>query len=105
VNPDGIKAQMESGVVFGLTAALYGEITFENGRVKQGNFHEYPALRMNEMPEVEAHDRPQRRQDGRRRRNRRAPDRARGLQRDLRRDGQANSTIADSRGRVENRLG
>jgi isoquinoline 1-oxidoreductase beta subunit len=55
VNPDGIRAQMESGIVFGLTAALYGEITFERGRVKQRNFHDYPMLRMNEMPLVETH--------------------------------------------------
>jgi isoquinoline 1-oxidoreductase beta subunit len=55
VNPDTVRAQMESGVVFGLTAALYGEISFEKGRVKQRNFHDYPMLRMNEMPEVEAH--------------------------------------------------
>jgi isoquinoline 1-oxidoreductase beta subunit len=55
VNPDTVRAQMESGAVFALTAALYGEITFEKGRVKQRNFHDYPMLRMNEMPEVEAH--------------------------------------------------
>jgi isoquinoline 1-oxidoreductase beta subunit len=55
VNPDTIQAQLHSGAVFGLTAALYGEITFENGRVKQRNFHDYPMLRMHEMPEVEAH--------------------------------------------------
>jgi isoquinoline 1-oxidoreductase beta subunit len=55
VNPDGVRAQMESGIVFGLSAALYGRITFENGRVRQGNFHDYPILRMNEMPAVEAH--------------------------------------------------
>jgi isoquinoline 1-oxidoreductase beta subunit len=55
VNPDGVRAQMESGIVFGLTAALYSEITFEKGRVKQRNFHDYPVLRMNEMPEVEVH--------------------------------------------------
>jgi isoquinoline 1-oxidoreductase beta subunit len=55
VNPDIVRAQMESGIVFGLTAALYGEITFENGRVKQRNFHDYPMLRMNEMPSVEVH--------------------------------------------------
>jgi isoquinoline 1-oxidoreductase beta subunit len=55
VNPDTIKAQLEGGAVFGLTAALYGEITFEKGRVKQRNFHDYPMLRMHEMPEVEAH--------------------------------------------------
>jgi isoquinoline 1-oxidoreductase beta subunit len=55
VNPDTVRAQMESGIVFGLTAALYGEISFEKGRVKQRNFHDYPMLRMNEMPAVEAH--------------------------------------------------
>jgi isoquinoline 1-oxidoreductase beta subunit len=55
VNPDTIRAQMEGGIVFGLTAALYGEITFEKGRVKQRNFHDYPMLRMNEMPDVETH--------------------------------------------------
>jgi isoquinoline 1-oxidoreductase beta subunit len=55
VNPDTIRAQMEGGIVFGLTAALYGQITFENGRVQQGNFHDYPLLRMNDMPVVEAH--------------------------------------------------
>jgi isoquinoline 1-oxidoreductase beta subunit len=55
VNPDTIHAQMEGGIVFGLTAALYGEITFEKGRVKQRNFHDYPMLRMNEMPVVETH--------------------------------------------------
>jgi len=55
VNPDTIHAQMEGGVVFGLTAALYGEITFEKGRVKQRNFHDYPMLRMHEMPVVETH--------------------------------------------------
>jgi isoquinoline 1-oxidoreductase beta subunit len=46
---------MQSAIVFGLTAALYGEITFEKGRVKQSNFHDYPMLRMNEMPEVAVH--------------------------------------------------
>ena len=55
VNPDTIKAQMEGCVVFGLTAALYGEITFEKGRVVQGNFHDYKMVRMNEMPVVEVH--------------------------------------------------
>jgi isoquinoline 1-oxidoreductase beta subunit len=55
VNPDTIRAQMEGGAVFGLTAALYGEISFEKGRVRQRNFHDYPMVRMNEAPEVEAH--------------------------------------------------
>jgi isoquinoline 1-oxidoreductase subunit beta len=55
VNPDTIKAQVEGGIVFGLTAALYGEISFEKGRVKQRNFHDYRMLRMNEMPAVDVH--------------------------------------------------
>ena len=50
VNPDGVKAQMESGIIFGLTMALYGEITFENGQVQQSNFHNYPMMRMNDSP-------------------------------------------------------
>ena len=53
VNPDGLAAQMESGIVYGLSAALYGEISLEKGRVKQSNFHDYPMLRIDEMPEVE----------------------------------------------------
>ena len=46
---------MEGCVVFGLTAALYGEITFDKGRVIQSNFHDYRMVRMNEMPVVEVH--------------------------------------------------
>jgi isoquinoline 1-oxidoreductase beta subunit len=55
INPAGVKAQMESAIVYGLSAALYGQITFKNGRVEQSNFHDYPVLRMNEMPKVEVH--------------------------------------------------
>jgi isoquinoline 1-oxidoreductase subunit beta len=55
VNPDTIAAQMESGIVYGLTAALKGQITIKNGRVEQSNFHDYPLLRIDEMPEVEVH--------------------------------------------------
>ncbi len=55
VSPDAIEAQMEGGIVFGLTAALYGAITIEKGRVVQSNFHDYPMLRMNEMPVVETY--------------------------------------------------
>jgi isoquinoline 1-oxidoreductase beta subunit len=55
VNPDGVKAQMESAVVYALTAALYGEITIENGAAKQSNFNDYPMLRMRDMPEIEVH--------------------------------------------------
>jgi isoquinoline 1-oxidoreductase beta subunit len=53
VNPDIVKAQVEGGIIFGLTAVLYGEITIENGRVKQSNFHNYPMLTLKETPEVE----------------------------------------------------
>lgn len=53
VNPDTVRAQMESGIVFGLSAALYGEITFKDGRVQQSNFHDYPILRMDAMPKIE----------------------------------------------------
>jgi isoquinoline 1-oxidoreductase beta subunit len=55
VNPEIVKAQMESGIVFGLSAALHGAITFKNGRVEQSNFNDYPILRMYEMPEVQVH--------------------------------------------------
>ncbi|GAB3921801.1 xanthine dehydrogenase family protein molybdopterin-binding subunit [Larkinella terrae] len=55
VNPDGVRAQMESGIVYGLTAALYGEISLRNGQVQQRNFHDYRMLRINEMPIVEVH--------------------------------------------------
>jgi isoquinoline 1-oxidoreductase beta subunit len=53
VNPDTVRAQMESGIVFGLSAALYGKITFKDGRVEQSNFHDYPILRMSAMPRIE----------------------------------------------------
>jgi isoquinoline 1-oxidoreductase beta subunit len=52
VNPDTVVAQMQSGIVFGLTAALYGEITLESGRVQQSNFHDYPLLRISEAPQI-----------------------------------------------------
>jgi len=55
VNPDIVAAQSESAVVFGLSAALYGNITIENGAVVQGNFDTSPVLRINEMPAVEVH--------------------------------------------------
>lgn len=55
VNPDTVVAQIESGVVFGLTAALWDEITFANGRVQQSNFGDYRMMRINETPEIEVH--------------------------------------------------
>ena len=55
VNPDNIAAQMEGGIVFGLTAALKAEATVKNGRIQQSNFHDYPLLQMEEMPVVEVY--------------------------------------------------
>jgi isoquinoline 1-oxidoreductase beta subunit len=55
VNPLTVAEQMESAVVYGLTAALYGQITIENGRVVEGNFDDYQMLRLDAMPEVETH--------------------------------------------------
>ena len=64
VNPDIIAAQMESGIVFGLSAALYGAITLKEGRVEQSNFDDYPLLRISEMPRVEVHIVPSREEPG-----------------------------------------
>jgi isoquinoline 1-oxidoreductase beta subunit len=55
VNPDTIIAQLQGGHVFGLTAALYGEITLEKGRVQQSNFHDYRMLRIDEIPPIDIH--------------------------------------------------
>ena len=55
VNPDTIVAQMQGGLIFGLTAALYGEITLKNGRVEQSNFHDYQMLRINQVPPIDVH--------------------------------------------------
>ncbi len=55
VNPDIVKAQMESGIVFGITGALWGEVTIKNGRVEQHNFSDYRVLRMSETPAIEVH--------------------------------------------------
>ena len=55
VNPDTVMAQLEGGLIFGLTAALYGEITIEKGRVQQSNFHDYRMLRIDQAPKIEVH--------------------------------------------------
>jgi isoquinoline 1-oxidoreductase beta subunit len=55
VNPDTIRAQLEGGLIFGLTAALYGEITIDKGRVQQSNFNDYRMLRIDQVPKIEIH--------------------------------------------------
>jgi isoquinoline 1-oxidoreductase beta subunit len=55
VNPDMVRAQMESGIIFGLSAALYGEITLKNGQVVQSNYHDYQIVRLPETPKIEVH--------------------------------------------------
>ena len=55
INPDVIRAQMDGGLGFGLSAALFDAIDLEDGRVVQSNFHDYRQLRINEMPKVEIH--------------------------------------------------
>jgi isoquinoline 1-oxidoreductase beta subunit len=55
VSPDTVVAQLQGGLIFGLTAALYGEITIENGRVLQSNFNDYRMLRLDQVPDIEVH--------------------------------------------------
>ena len=55
VSPDGMSAQIESGIIYGLSAALYGDISIENGAVKQSNFHDYDAVRMHDAPVIQTH--------------------------------------------------
>jgi len=55
VNPDTVRAQIQSAIIFGISGALYGEITFKDGRVEQSNFHDFKALRMNETPLIDIH--------------------------------------------------
>jgi isoquinoline 1-oxidoreductase beta subunit len=55
VNPDGAKGQVESAIVFGLSSALYGEVTLEKGRPQQTNLHQYPLLRIDRCPPIDVH--------------------------------------------------
>jgi isoquinoline 1-oxidoreductase subunit beta len=55
INPDTIVAQLQGGLIFGLTAALWGEITIERGRVRQSNFNNYRMLRIDEVPKIDIH--------------------------------------------------
>lgn len=64
VNPDTVRAQVEGGIVYGLTAALKGRISIEAGKVKESNFHDYPMLRMDEMPVIDVHIIPSRFEPG-----------------------------------------
>lgn len=64
VNPDTVRAQMDSAIVFGLTATLKSSITIQNGRVKQANFHDFSLLRIDEMPQIETHIAPSREDPG-----------------------------------------
>ena len=53
VNPDTVEAQIQSSIIFGLSAALWGEITLDKGRVQQTNFHNYRIMRTNEVPQID----------------------------------------------------
>jgi isoquinoline 1-oxidoreductase beta subunit len=64
INPLGVGAQMESAIVYGLSAALHSELTIKDGRVQESNFHDYQVLRMHEMPKVEVHIVPSREKSG-----------------------------------------
>ena len=55
VNPDQVRAQIEGGLIFGMTAALHGEVTVAGGRIEQGNFHDYRMVRIDEAPLIEVH--------------------------------------------------
>ena len=95
VNPDTIVAQLQGGLIFGLTAALYGEITIEKGRVQQSNFNDYRMLRIDQVPPIEVHLIAERRSARRHRRDRHDRRSARLAQRDLRRDRRAAAPPAD----------
>ena len=55
VNPDTVRAQIQGAIIFGITAALYGEVTLKDGRVEQANFDTYQMVRMNEAPTIDVH--------------------------------------------------
>jgi isoquinoline 1-oxidoreductase beta subunit len=55
INPDQVKAQMESSIIYALTAALHSQITFKDGKVEQGNFNDYPVMRISAAPKIEVH--------------------------------------------------
>jgi hypothetical protein len=100
-NPSGVVAQMESAINYGLSAALHGEISFENGRVQQSNFHDYQVLAHQRGAGDRGGHHQFGRGDGRRRRTRHTADRTGGRERHLRGHGQARAQVAD---RQESRL-
>ncbi len=95
VNPDGVKAQIEGGVMFGLSAALHGAITVEGGRIQQSNFHDYRVVRMPEAPVIEVHLMPSTESPKGVGRTGTAADRARGGERRVAADGHAGAHAAD----------
>ena len=104
VNPDQVKAQMEGGAVYAMTATLYGQITLDGGRVQQTNFHTYPMMRIAEIPRHRGAHPGLGPGAGRAGRARRAHGRAGRLQRDLRRHRQAHPAPADRPGRAQARV-
>jgi hypothetical protein len=64
VNPDTLASQVQGGLIFGLTAALHGDIAIANGRVRQGNFNDYRMMRINEAPGIDVHIMPSREAPG-----------------------------------------
>ena len=100
VNPERVRSQIEGAAVMGLTLAKYGEITFKDGRVEQGNFNDYPIVRIDESPtETRVHivEHTLDVHAERRRRARRSAVRAGAVQRDLRGDRKAHPQAADRR--------
>ena len=95
VNPDTIVAQLQGGLVFGLSAALWGEITIDKGRVQQSNFNDYRVLRIDEVPNIEVHVIPSGEDARRHRRDRHDRRPAGARQCDLRRDRRAPAPAAD----------
>jgi len=95
VNPDTVRAQLEGGLIFGLTAALYGEVTIDKGRVQQSNFNNYRMLRNRPGAEDRGSCHRERRGARRHRRNRRYGGSARSAQRDLCRDRRCAAQAAD----------
>jgi CO/xanthine dehydrogenase Mo-binding subunit len=87
VNPDIVKAQIESGIVFGISGALWGGVTLKNGRVEQSNFHDVRVMRINEAPAIEGAPGAQPGSARRNRRTRHSRHRCRGVERGFRRTG------------------